>query len=589
MKTWFTTIALASLVLVGVASATIRTGEEFLAQVQQQVQDGTMSSEQALLTKFQYAFDRENLPAEFRPEGVAPLKCGTPLIVEFMQVRDQLPADIRNTIDGYLVERDEPNRAIYYPPLGMFSVSYVTTGVDAVPLADTNANGVPDYVERIGEYFDYSWTTEVTNLGFGMPPHSPYYSVIIKNLANIYGVTYTTGVIGGTRIEIENDFVGFPPNDDPDGDALGAAKVTAAHEFKHATQRVTSYWSEGGWVEVDATWCEEIVYPAANDYHNYLYSGSPISNPATPLDSGGSGSYEDCVWQLYMSENWDVQMIVNLWNYRRTHTGEPMLTSYNAILNTYGTSIAACWPLFTTWNYATGARYEAGFGYNDALDYPTGSATRQFSTYPGTYAGTVQHLSANFVRCITIAQADKRAQVTFNGANTATTMSLTAYVRRIGPGYEFYEFELDAANDGVFILPPNLVDVYEIGFIVGNGAVSSVSEGYTITVERVDGQSTGVGEGVTPLFQIAGNHPNPFNPSTTIEFAIDRDGPAALHLYDLRGQRIRTLVTENLTAGPHEVRWDGLDDNGRQMPSGTYLARLSSNGSTTTHKLVLAK
>ena len=93
---------------------------------------------------------------------------------------------------------------------------------------------------------------------------------------------------------------------------------------------------------------------------------------------------------------------------------------------------------------------------------------------------------------------------------------------------------------------------------------------------------------MTPLLRIAGNHPNPFNPSTTIQFAVDRDGPWALELYDLRGQRIRTLVTENLTAGAHEVRWDGLDDSGCQMPSGTYVARLSSNGSQTTHKLVLA-
>jgi hypothetical protein len=589
MKTWLTTIALASLVLVGAASAAIRTGDEFLAQVQQQVQDGKMSSEQALLTKFQYAFDRESLSAEFRPEGVAPLKCGTPLIVEFMQVRDQLPADIRSTIEGYLVERDDPSRVVYYPPLGMFSISYVTTGVDAVPLADTNANGVPDYVERVGEYFDYSWTTEVTNLGFGTPPHSPYFSVTIKNLSGIYGVTYAQGG-GSTRIEIENDFVGFPPNDDPDGDVLGAAKVTACHEFKHSTQYVVSNWSEGGWVEVDATWCEEIVYPAANDYHNYLSSGSPISNPAFPLDDGGTGSYEDCVWQLYMSEHWDVQMIVNLWLYRRTHQAEPMLTSYDTILRTYGTSIADCWPLFTTWNYATGARNESGFGYHDAPDYPTGSAQRQMTSYPGTYSGTgVQHLAANFIRCLSLTQAGKYAQVTFNGANTATTMSLTAFVRRVGPGYEFYAFDLDASNDGVFILPPDLVDVYEIGFIIGNGAMSSAAQSYTITVERVDGQSTPVGEGVTQLFQITGNHPNPFNPATTIAFAVDRDGPVAMDLYDLRGQRIRNLVTENLTAGPHEVRWDGLDDSGRQMPSGTYLARLSSNGAMTTHKLVLAK
>jgi hypothetical protein len=595
MKTWLTTIVLASLVLVSAASAAIRTGDEFLAQLQQQVVDGKMSSEQALLTKFYYAFDRERLPAELQPEGVAPLKCGTPLVMEYLRVQSQLSTATRDAIDGYLAPRDEPNRILYYSPGGHFLIYYYTAGTNAVPVADLNANGVPDYVERIGEYFDFSWQTEVVDLGFGMPPTNPYFTVLINALDGIYGFTQPTGSPGETTITIENDFVGFPPNDDPDGDVLGAAKVTAAHEFKHSTQYVTSHWSEGGWVEVDATWCEEIVYPATNDYHNYLPGASPISSPATPLDSGGTGSYEDCVWQMYMSDIWSVQIIIDFWNYRRSHQSEAVLTSYNTILNQYGSSIVACWPLFTTWNYATGARYVSPFGYHDGLDYPTGSPQRQMSTYPNTYngpAGGVQHLAANFIRCLSLRQAAQPnlyPQVTFNGADAATAMSLTAFVRGYVSGYNFFEFDLDAANDGVFILPVNLLDVYEIGFIVGNGAVAGGGYAYSLTVERVDGQSTPVGEGVTRLFQIAGNHPNPFNPSTTIAFAVDQDGPAVLGVYDLRGQRIRTLLTENLTAGSHEVRWDGLDDNGRQLPSGTYLARLSSNGQTTTHKLVLAK
>ncbi len=592
MKTLLTTIVLVSLVLVGAASAAIQTGDEFLAQVQQQVLDGKLSSEQALLTKFYYAFDRDKLPADLRPVGVAPLKCGTPLVMEYLRVQNQLTTGARETIEGYLNPPSEPSRLTYYSPSGRFRVYYYTSGQHVVPLQDSDGDTVPDYVEHIADYFDYSWQREVTEMGFGTPPGATY-AVIINALSGIYGFTQPNGNPGETTITVDNDFVGFPPNDDPDGDALGAAKVTAAHEFKHATQYVTSNWSEGGWVEVDATWCEEIVYPATNDYHNYLPSGSPISSPALPLDDGGSGSYEDCVWQLYMSENWGVQIIIDFWNYRRSHQSELVLTSYNTILGTYGSSIPACWPLFTAWNYATGARHEDGFGYHDAADYPTGSPQRQMSTYPNSYNGTgVQHLAANFIRCLSLRQAaepNKYVQCTFNGANSATAMSLRAYVRLYTGGYQYYELALDAANDGVFVLPVNLLDVYEVGFVVGNGAVSGSGQGYGITVERVEGGSTPVGEGVNRLFEIAGNYPNPFNPSTTIAFAVAQDGPAALDLFDLRGQRIRTLVTENLTAGTHEVRWDGLDDSGRQMPSGTYVARLSSNGQMTTHKLVLAK
>ena len=54
---------------------------------------------------------------------------------------------------------------------------------------------------------------------------------------------------------MHSDFLSFPPNEDPEGTAIGAAKVTAAHEFKHAVQFATSAWSENGlWPELDATW-----------------------------------------------------------------------------------------------------------------------------------------------------------------------------------------------------------------------------------------------------------------------------------------------------------------------------------------------
>lgn len=591
MKTWLMTIALVSLLAVGVASAAIQTGAEFLTTVQQRVADGTMSAEQALLTKFYYALDRDRLPADLRPEGVAPLKCGTPLIQEYLRVRAELSPAAVAIIEGILHPADEPSRAVYNSPSGHFRITYSTTGTNAVPLTDLNANGVPDYVERVAEYFDYSWQREITELLFQAPPGAQYY-ITIQNLDGVYGYTQLSGGGGATAIWIENDFVGFPPNDDPDGDQLGAAKVTAAHEFKHASQYPTSFWSEGGWVEVDATWMEEIVYPATNDYHNYLPSGSPIAAPATPLDGGstGTGSYEDCVWQHYMSEHWNNQFIVDFWNWRRNHTGESVLNSYNAMFVARGSSIALAWPLFATWNYATGARSEAGFGYHDAPDYPTGSPQRQFNSYPQSYTGTgVQHLAANFIRCLSVAEANKNLRITFNGNDAAPAMSLTAFVRPVADGYYFYEFDLDAANDGTFTIPLDLAGIYEIGLVVGNGAMSGASYGYTITVEKVDAQTTPVGEGVTRLLGIDGNFPNPFNPSTTISFAVAQAGPATLDLYDVRGQKVRTLINENLIAGTHQVRWDGADDQGRPMPSGTYMARLTSDGAFTTHKLVLAK
>ncbi len=179
---------------------------------------------------------------------------------------------------------------------------------------------------------------------------------------------YTT-VIGGTatRIVLHNTFNGFPNNDDPEGNAIGAAKVTCAHEFKHASQRAQSGWSEGGWVELDATWMEDVVYDVVNDYYNYLPSGSGISAPGTSLNGGSTstGSYEDCIWQHYMSETYGEQIVIDFWDWRSSNTGQNVLYSYNSVLGTYGSSLAEAYIEFGAWNLATSSRALSGIGYGE--------------------------------------------------------------------------------------------------------------------------------------------------------------------------------------------------------------------------------
>ena len=72
--------------------------------------------------------------------------------------------------------------------------------------------------------------------------------------------------------------------------------------------------------------------------------------------------------------------------------------------------------------------------------------------------------------------------------------------------------------------------------------------------------------------------PNPFNPRTTVTFAMPADGRAVLRLYDTRGRLARTLAAGPFAAGRHEAPWDGRDDRGRACPSGIYLLRLERDG-----------
>jgi DNA-binding beta-propeller fold protein YncE len=99
---------------------------------------------------------------------------------------------------------------------------------------------------------------------------------------------------------------------------------------------------------------------------------------------------------------------------------------------------------------------------------------------------------------------------------------------------------------------------------------------------------TGV-KGAPPVASLGNNYPNPFNPSTTIPIALERDARVVLEIFDVRGARVATLVDEVLLAGGHEAMWNGRDAASRPSPSGVYFARLTAAGNVMQQKLLLLK
>lgn len=92
-----------------------------------------------------------------------------------------------------------------------------------------------------------------------------------------------------------------------------------------------------------------------------------------------------------------------------------------------------------------------------------------------------------------------------------------------------------------------------------------------------------------PRFALEPNSPNPFNPSTSIAFEVPAAGRAALRIYSVRGNLVRTLVDERLAAGGYRVRWDGRDDHGRAAASGVYFYKLEEGERSLTRKMSLLK
>ncbi len=81
-------------------------------------------------------------------------------------------------------------------------------------------------------------------------------------------------------------------------------------------------------------------------------------------------------------------------------------------------------------------------------------------------------------------------------------------------------------------------------------------------------------------FSLGQNYPNPFNPATSISYTIPQDASVRLTIYNILGQKITTLVDEQISSGFHSVKWNGANDSGTQVASGLYFYRLEAKHTT---------
>ena len=112
------------------------------------------------------------------------------------------------------------------------------------------------------------------------------------------------------------------------------------------------------------------------------------------------------------------------------------------------------------------------------------------------------------------------------------------------------------------------------------GTPQAASEAvYTYTVTDANGARTSLVLQVLPAaFSLAANFPNPFNPATTIQYALPQAADVELTVYNVVGQVVRTLVAEHQGAGRYTVEWDATDDGGHSVSAGLYLYRLQAGG-----------
>jgi Peptidase C10 family/FlgD Ig-like domain/Spi protease inhibitor len=119
---------------------------------------------------------------------------------------------------------------------------------------------------------------------------------------------------------------------------------------------------------------------------------------------------------------------------------------------------------------------------------------------------------------------------------------------------------------------------------------SNYDHNFMITAKVMSMTADGEEYDINPVIdQLGQNYPNPFNPETNIAFSLAETGQTSLEIYNIKGQKVKTLTNGVLEEGEHILHWSGSDDNGKPVSSGIYFYKLKNGRYTSTKKMILMK
>ncbi len=301
-------------------------GKSSLDLIEDDYDAGLLEKNAACLYREYSVSSPDKLPAKYRSD--VPGKDATFSMVQIARAWNEISAATRKEITEIRANGFGVLKETLTTP--HFVLHYTTGSNFGVPPQDNDADGVPDYIELAALSWENVWATEVGILGFAPPKHTPEqkFHVYYKNMA-YYGYTVPEDVelltlspvpcgTAAAWIVIENDFYGFPRNDeDVTGMEIirsGALKVTQAHEFMHALQFNINVYQSGWLMESTATWAEDAVYGNVNDWHWYV--SYFLRTPDYPIFN--RYSYGSAFFINYLTERYGTGLVHSIWEAART-------------------------------------------------------------------------------------------------------------------------------------------------------------------------------------------------------------------------------------------------------------------------------
>ncbi|MBC8384551.1 MAG: T9SS type A sorting domain-containing protein [Candidatus Cloacimonetes bacterium] len=128
--------------------------------------------------------------------------------------------------------------------------------------------------------------------------------------------------------------------------------------------------------------------------------------------------------------------------------------------------------------------------------------------------------------------------------------------------------------------------------------VHTTSGDYTFEISNIDeiifDDSTGISKDFVEFIskvpiQFLKNFPNPFNPVTQIQFELNQSGRVSVEIFNVKGQKVKTILNEDLEHGKHSLLWKGTNKNERRVTSGVYFYKVSCDGEEKINKMIMMK
>ena len=473
-----------------------------------------------------------------------------------------------------------------------FTFHYTTdqSNSNAISTTDLNNNTIPDYIETMGEIFEYIWFYFEDTLGYSPPPGdgslggSEKYDIFIENLpSNYFAITYTTSITNASEnscasyIKMRNNYNGTVFQNLTEIENI---KITAAHEFFHAIQFSYNCYERFWLMEATAVWSEDEIYDNINDHYRYMPSW--FQNSSKTIDDESNHMYGSFILFQYLDEHLGgPDIIKTIWEESRSRANsvsDISFISIDAALSSIGSSFNSALNSMRIANKIMSNHPNAEpYTYKEADDYPiTGPyeiASLVFNDEPVTYdQNSLSLYSSNYIKL----NLSSSARIFIENKDGPIDDLFGAVMfkhknRENWTIYQGYDFNIDPS-----------INIEWATLLVSAQDQNENDWDYKVTIS----------EGYNEDLILRRIYPNPYiykNSKIEIKLLSTTPQSITINIYNILGQNIVKWNVDIDGPGETELLWDRKNNIGKLVSNGVYYIEMIGQNKRIVEKITLLK